>query len=40
MKLPTIVALKLIGFPTDTHTKVKKLADAGISLLSGINTPE
>jgi len=40
MKLPTIVALKLCGFPCEDHEKIKYLADHGIALLSGINSAE
>ena len=40
MRLPMIVALKLVGFPDEHHVKVKKWADHGVALLSGVNTPE
>jgi cytochrome P450 len=40
MKLPTIVALKLCGFPIDEHEKIKSLADHGVALLSGVNSAE
>jgi len=39
-RLPTVVALRLVGFPSDlrTATRVKDWADHGVALLSGVNS--
>jgi len=38
--LPMIVTLEFLGMPVDEHRKVKELADHGVALLAGVNTPE
>lgn len=39
-KLPMIVALHLVGMPTDDHIEIKKYADNGVALLNLVNTPQ
>ena len=40
LRLPIMVALELVGFNVDDHGRVKKWADHGVALPSGVNTPE